>query len=796
METTGNVHSLELTLPFPTPAAGAGTVFAIGRTFGDPAGGVDGLDVWVSDTATTTFDPPDGDALTLPLSSLLALTHGFLRFVPAAGTVPGLSDRTGAPLVVASAALVLSVWPTLRNNFELMAVDGSVLVPQVAAGRGGRPGLEHLVYENVDMTTLRAHIEALVLEARPDPPVGTADRAAIVDAFLAGSLSILARAGRVVGEAAAGAPAGATPPAAAGASWRRLTLRAVDRLGQLFDPGWLLRRIRELEAVVEIPLVVDKTLIPSRDAIRDHPLPALTPARRIVDWRDVHGRPRGGRSFFFELDGTDPDSAAAKATNAWGLWVGPTLPASGDPLAVDTLVVAADAEHVALATLPNAPRSALRLARQQLADDYLILSEVDLAEWFPERPAAVAPVEPLRRYTQGNRVTALVDGRAAHWEIFKALRRTFRDDRLDAVGPEGPLPAEGALLPETDRTGHRIYVSGWQLSPDLFLRDLPDDYVEIEFDASGISPPPGYDPRGHVMGVLRAAIDAGVEVRALLWRQLQAAPDFHSDNTAAVTALDAASATTPGSRGQAILDQVVRTVGSHHQKAVVLENADGRLAFLGGVDLALGRYDSDEHRPNDPRSQNGRRATPEAPWLGWHDVHCRIEGPAVDDVETNFRQRWNANPGASTGGRTPTPARATLLDPIPEASHFVQINRTFPSGVPLYDFVSQATGEPGALTARLNAIRHARTFVHIEEQYLTMVDAADYDALLLSPDPLAFSPARPDTLAAALRARLVGPDPLSFVTILIPKDLQEEPAFANMVLYEMRRRFIRFLTSA
>ena len=38
---------------------------------------------------------------------------------------------------------------------------------------------------------------------------------------------------------------------------------------------------------------------------------------------------------------------------------------------------------------------------------------------------------------------------------------------------------------------------------------------------------------------------------------------------------------------QAILDAVGRTVGSHHQKAVVIQNADGRLAFVGAGFAAL-----------------------------------------------------------------------------------------------------------------------------------------------------------------------------------------------------------------
>ena len=44
-EFTGNVHNLELALPFPAPATGGNAVFVVGRTFGAP--GSDVLDVWV-----------------------------------------------------------------------------------------------------------------------------------------------------------------------------------------------------------------------------------------------------------------------------------------------------------------------------------------------------------------------------------------------------------------------------------------------------------------------------------------------------------------------------------------------------------------------------------------------------------------------------------------------------------------------------------------------------------------------------------------------------------------------------
>src|SRR4029077_16441303 len=166
-EFTGNVHNLELALPFPAPTTGGNAVFVVGRTFG--ASGNDGLDVWVDDTATNSYDPPDGPELTLPIRTPIACTHGWLRFVAAGQPVPGLHARDGSPLTVTDATLVLGVWPTLRDNLERMAEDGSHLIPQTEEGRGGRPALDYLLYENVDLLTLDIAIEALIREALPDP---------------------------------------------------------------------------------------------------------------------------------------------------------------------------------------------------------------------------------------------------------------------------------------------------------------------------------------------------------------------------------------------------------------------------------------------------------------------------------------------------------------------------------------------------------------------------------------------------------------------------------------------------
>ncbi|KAF6162416.1 hypothetical protein GIB67_009043 [Kingdonia uniflora] len=99
--------------------------------------------------------------------------------------------------------------------------------------------------------------------------------------------------------------------------------------------------------------------------------------------------------------------------------------------------------------------------------------------------------------------------------------------------------------------------------------------------------------------------------------------------------------------------QVVGTLFTHHQKCILLDTqASGNnrkiTAFIGGLDLCDGRYDTPEHRlfgnldsvfagdfhnPTFPSRTRGPRQP-------WHDLHCRIEGPAAYDILTNFEQRW------------------------------------------------------------------------------------------------------------------------------------------------------------
>lgn len=102
-----------------------------------------------------------------------------------------------------------------------------------------------------------------------------------------------------------------------------------------------------------------------------------------------------------------------------------------------------------------------------------------------------------------------------------------------------------------------------------------------------------------------------------------------------------------------IKQQVVGTLFTHHQKCVLVDTqARGNFrkitAFMGGIDLCDGRYDTPEHRIfrdlntvfEDDFHNPSFAAGMKAPRQPWHDLHCRVEGPAAYDVLINFEQRW------------------------------------------------------------------------------------------------------------------------------------------------------------
>ncbi|RSY90546.1 phospholipase [Sphingomonas koreensis] len=73
---------------------------------------------------------------------------------------------------------------------------------------------------------------------------------------------------------------------------------------------------------------------------------------------------------------------------------------------------------------------------------------------------------------------------------------------------------------------------------------------------------------------------------------------------------------------------------SHHQKIVVIDDC---IAFCGGIDMTLGRWDTPSHS-----SDTDKRLDPDGtPYMPWHDATTAIEGPAARALGELCRDRWH-----------------------------------------------------------------------------------------------------------------------------------------------------------
>ncbi len=266
-------------------------------------------------------------------------------------------------------------------------------------------------------------------------------------------------------------------------------------------------------------------------------------------------------------------------------------------------------------------------------------------------------------------------------------------------------------------------------------------------------------PGTEVSRVLADAAARGVIVRGLMWRSHM--DRFHyqqSENRHLGEEIQAAG-------GECLLDMRVRPGGSHHQKLVVLRHRDrpeDDVAYLGGIDLCHGRKDDPTHQGDE---QPCPLSAAYGPRPAWHDVQVAIHGPAVADVETAFRERWE-DPAPLTRNpyhrwrdrllrrRGPAPCPPQYPDPPPCGTQAVQVLRTYPYRRRGYDFAP--SGERSIARAYQKALRRARHLVYIEDQYLWSPHVVGVFARAVVANPqlqlIAVVPHFPDRDSAAYNA--------------------------------------------
>lgn len=344
----------------------------------------------------------------------------------------------------------------------------------------------------------------------------------------------------------------------------------------------------------------------------------------------------------------------------------------------------------------------------------------DLRAWLASQQVT-APGFDLARYHEGNHAYALVDGNVTFGFILRDVRAAQApggfyyltawavdvDVPLDGTTPETALKKLLHDLVEAGGTARVIVWDTFHVESTVLQETVAAAYslaVLLLIGGAVAVPPAGLIVTsvllaGHALWALDVVDPLLEKVTAKLL----------GDNAAAVEELEVAGAEVlfDGKVRQTRSDAAPRLydfVGSHHQKFSVVSGSTGLVAYCGGIDMRTNRLEDARHLDSSP----------------YHDLHCRIAGPAALDLARTFRHRWDDQVGAS---RTPAAGDGDAVTPPASsaATQVVQVARTYPNGLDLagdaYPFAPQ-----GDRTIRASiglALARARRYVYIEDQYLT-----------------------------------------------------------------------------
>ncbi|XP_064127727.1 phospholipase D2 isoform X1 [Loxodonta africana] len=290
------------------------------------------------------------------------------------------------------------------------------------------------------------------------------------------------------------------------------------------------------------------------------------------------------------------------------------------------------------------------------------------------------------------------------------------------------------------RAREEIFITDWWLSPEVYLK----------------RPAHSDDWRLDVM--LKRKAEEGVRVSVLLFKEVELALGINSGYSKRALML-----LHPNIKVMRHPDQV--TLWAHHEKLLVVDQV---VAFLGGLDLAYGRWDDSHYRltdlgdssesaaPQPPTPCPGSPATPDLShnqhfWLGkdysnlitkdwvqldrpfedfidrettprmpWRDVGVVVHGPPARDLARHFIQRWNFT--KTTKAKYKIPMYSYLL---PKSSNTAnQLPFIFPGAqcatvqvLRSVDRWSAGTSENSILNAYLHTIRESQHFLYIENQF-------------------------------------------------------------------------------
>ncbi len=217
------------------------------------------------------------------------------------------------------------------------------------------------------------------------------------------------------------------------------------------------------------------------------------------------------------------------------------------------------------------------------------------------------------------------------------------------------------------------------------------------------------------------------------------------------------------------LDDQLPVGASHHHKLVVIDN---QIAFIGGLDLTIRRWDTSAHTPDD-----SRRVDPDGePYAPFHDLHAVIDGEPARAIAQFCRDRW----ARATGEELPVVRSETSAWPASVAPQFTDID----AGVARTIAACGDQAETREIEAvYLAAIEAAERFIYIENQYLTAACIVEALTSVLQKKPqleaLCVCPRAP---GGWLEAKTMGAGRERFMAHIAEAGLDDRVRFAEPVI--------------
>ena len=258
------------------------------------------------------------------------------------------------------------------------------------------------------------------------------------------------------------------------------------------------------------------------------------------------------------------------------------------------------------------------------------------------------------------RVAGILDGFSWLYAFTKAIERSryCKIHRFASFAPvceenyaKWYINAENYFFDIADalkKASSKIYITGWMLSPGLYLKRPAK--LNSEFDE---------DHEYRLDQLLLAAANRGCRIHILLYKEFDHALPNNSKYVRDYLQGLHKNITVLRHPGALIM------LWSHHEKMVIIDQA---IAFMGGLDLCFGRYDNDLYslretdgsmkgeylfpgqdyynvRIKEFRNvQNWRQPIIDPtsqPRMPWRDITVQLRGEIVKDTTRHFIQYWN-----------------------------------------------------------------------------------------------------------------------------------------------------------